>query len=66
MSFTEHLSEPAKHIGDAFALGTLMATLLNWIPTATIILSFVWLLMRCVESWQTIKLNARRLAGDDE
>lgn len=63
---TDQMREPVKHGLDFLAVGTLLATLFQWLPAATALLVFVWTIMRVIESWQAIRLNARKLAGDDE
>lgn len=57
----EYLSEPIKHTMDALAIGTLLATLLSWMPAIAAILSVVWLSLRIYESWQNIRLNNQKL-----
>jgi hypothetical protein len=61
MSILAHLSDTAKHWIDALSLGALLATLVDVFPAATALLVFVWTAMRIYESWQNIKLNARKL-----
>lgn len=63
MSFHD-MSEPVKTAGDYLAVGTLFATLLSWLPAATIVLSFVWICLRCIESFQNVRLNHRKLSDD--
>jgi hypothetical protein len=58
------LSEPVKHVADALAVGAFVATILSWLPAATVFLSFVWICLRCYESWQNVRLNDRKLRGD--
>lgn len=60
----QQMSEPLKHVGDALAIGAFFATILSWLPAATIVLSFVWICLRCIESWQNVRLNDRKLKGD--
>ena len=64
MSVVAHLSDTAKHWIDALSLGALVATLLSWLPAATAILVFSWTVMRIYESYQNIRLNARKLRND--
>lgn len=59
-----HLSDTAKHWGDAFSVGGCVAMLLGWLPGITAILVAVWTLMRIFECWQNIKLNQRKLKGE--
>jgi hypothetical protein len=66
MTSLHDLSEPFKHTVDALSLGAVAATLLAWLPPATIVLSFVWICLRCVESWQNVRLNDRKLKQPDE
>lgn len=68
MNPVHYLSEPVKHGVDALALGTLVASLLSFLPALTALLTMVWVVMRIVESRQaqkinaqTIELNARKL-----
>ena len=64
MSLVSHLSDTAKHSIDFLSLGALVATLLSWLPAATALLVFVWTAMRVFESYQNIKINARKLRGE--
>lgn len=64
MTSLHNLSEPVKTAGDFLSVGALFATLLSWLPAATIVLSFVWICLRCVESWQNVRLNDRKLRDD--
>jgi hypothetical protein len=61
----DQMSEPLKHVLDLFAVGALVATLAQWLPAATAALVFVWTILRIVESWQAIKLNAKKLRGEE-
>lgn len=58
------LSEPVKHALDVLSIGAFLATVMSWLPAATVFLSFVWICLRCVESWQNVRLNDRKLKGD--
>jgi flagellar biogenesis protein FliO len=59
------MTDTAKHVLDALSITTLVATLLSMLPAITAVLVAVWTVMRCVESWQSIKLNHRKLRGDE-
>lgn len=61
MNPVHYLSEPAKHAIDLTAGATLIATILSWLPGITVILSFVWIIMRIVESRQVQKINAQQI-----
>lgn len=60
----DQMSDTAKHWIDALSLGALVATLIDVLPAATALLVFVWTAMRIFESWQNIRINARKLRGD--
>ena len=64
MTLFDHLSEPVKHTFDLLSLGAVVATMMSWLPAATIFLSFVWICLRCIESFQNVKLNHRKLRDD--
>lgn len=64
MSLLDHLSETAKHWIDALSLGALVATFMDLMPAATALAVFVWTAMRIYESYQNIRLNARKLRDD--
>ena len=66
MTFLDHLSDTAKHVVDALSVGALVATLFDWIPGVTAVAVLIWTAMRIVESWQSIKLNHRKLRGGNE
>jgi hypothetical protein len=55
------MSEPAKHAVDALAVGTLIASLLSWLPGITALMVLVWTVLRIFESVQQIRLNNRKL-----
>lgn len=61
MTSLHDLSEPVKTTADLLSVGAFIATLMSWLPAATIFLSFVWICLRCFESWQNVRLNARKL-----
>lgn len=58
------MSETAKHWIDGLSLGALVATFMDLMPAATALAVFVWTAMRIFESYQNIKINARKLRGD--
>lgn len=66
MSILDHMSDSVKHIVDVLSLGALVGTLINILPAMTAALVLVWTAMRCVESYQAIKLNHRKLRGRDD
>ena len=66
MSVLSHMSESVKHLVDLLSLGALVGTLINILPATTAALVLIWTAMRCVESYQAIKLNHRKLRGRDE
>jgi hypothetical protein len=68
MSLLGHLSDSAKHLGDNLAIGAFVASMASWviantplIAGATSLLVAIWTIMRMFESWQNIRINARRL-----
>jgi hypothetical protein len=60
-----HINDTAKHTVDVLSIGTLLATLFNYLPALTALLVFIWTAMRIVESWQAIRLNRRKLRGGE-
>lgn len=56
-----HLSETAKHWGDALAVGGLVASLIGWLPGATALLVALWTLLRIYECLLSIQLKRREL-----
>lgn len=66
MTTLDHISEPVKHGVDLLSFGALLGTLVNLLPAFTAILVAAWTIMRMVESWQSIKINHRKLRGRDE
>jgi hypothetical protein len=56
-----HLSETAKHWGDAGAVGGAVAALFGWLPEVTALLVAIWTVMRLYECWLNIKLKRREL-----
>jgi len=51
-----HISEQTKHIGDALSIGTVAATLMEWLPAVAAILTIVWTLIRIYETDTVQKL----------
>lgn len=62
----ENLSDPAKHAVDALAGMTIIATLLQWMPSIAAVLAVVWTAMRIYESYQNIRLNSHRWRSRDD
>lgn len=52
---TISLGEPVKLLIDGTAIGVTVAAILAWIPAATAILSFVWVVWRLYNEWLTTK-----------
>lgn len=50
----QNVGEPVKHVVDGAALGAAVMGLLSLIPEATVVLAFVWLLMRMYEGYLAI------------
>jgi hypothetical protein len=65
MNPVHYLSDPAKHTVDALAGVTLLATLLSWLPAIGAVLAVLWTLLRIYESVQNIRINNRKLRGDE-
>jgi hypothetical protein len=61
VSVLNAMSEPVKHIVDALAGVTLLATLLSWLPAIGAVLAVIWTALRIFESVQNIKINNRKL-----
>lgn len=54
--------ETAKHIGDAIAVGTTLATLATWLPPLAALASIIWTALRLVEMF-TGKTISQLLRG---
>ena len=46
----DHLSEPAKHVGDAVSVGVTIATIAQWLPAVAALLTVVWTAIRIYET----------------
>ena len=55
-----HLSESAKHLGDALSIGTVLATLAGWRPAVAALGTIVWTGSRIYETKSVQDLLARR------
>jgi hypothetical protein len=58
------LSEPLERAGNAVALGALFGWIIGALPTLALIFTTIWGALKCVEVWQTIRLNNRKLHKD--
>lgn len=45
-----HVSESAKHLGDAISLATVLATLATWLPPLAALFTIVWTSIRIYET----------------
>ena len=63
MTVLDHLSESAKHAGDALSAGAIIASFFSWLPQMSALLAAVWFVLRIFESYQNIRLNGRKLRG---
>lgn len=57
---TEHMSESAKHIGDAVSVITVVGTLAQWLPSIAALFTIVWTGIRIVETDTVQKLLGRK------
>lgn len=46
----EHTKQVAKHVIDAAAVGTTIATVVQWLPSVAALLTIVWTLIRIIET----------------
>jgi hypothetical protein len=51
-----HLDDQTKTIGDVVSIGTVAATLVEWLPAVAAILTIVWTLIRIYETDTVQKL----------
>ena len=56
-----HLTEPVKHLGDMLSVGTVIATLLGWLPHIAALLTISWTLLRIYETWLGVQWRRARL-----
>ena len=56
----DHLSDDAKHLGDLASVSVTLATLAQWLPAITALMTLVWTLIRI---WETP--TVQRLFGRD-
>lgn len=54
-----HLSEQTKHVVDAMSIGTVIATIVQWLPPIAALISIIWGLLRIYES-KTVQRMVRR------
>ena len=47
---THHISESAKHVGDAVSVVTVLATLAAWLPPLAALFTIIWSAIRIWES----------------
>lgn len=45
-----HVSESAKHLGDAISVATVLATLAAWLPPLAALFTIVWTSIRIYET----------------
>jgi hypothetical protein len=46
----KHMNDHAKHVGDALAVTTTVATVFQWLPAIAAILTIVWTAIRIYET----------------
>lgn len=63
MAPVEHMSETAKHVGDVFSVGALVAVFFQWLPEITALLTMFWIMLRIYESLLSIREKRKNL-GD--
>ena len=54
-----HVSEQAKHIGDAISIGTVLAALAGWLPAVAALLTIIWTGIRIWETDTVQKIFGR-------
>lgn len=52
-------SEQTKHVVDAMSIGTVIATIVQWLPPIAALISIIWGLLRIYES-KTLQRMVRR------
>lgn len=57
---TEHLSESAKHIGDALSVVTVIGTLAQILPSIAALFTIVWTSVRIYETDTVQKLLGKK------
>lgn len=57
-------TEQIKQLADTASIGTVVATIIGWLPEATAVLSFVWMLIRLYET-RTVQAIIARLRQRD-
>lgn len=62
MKWLHELSEPAKQWIDAITIGVTISTILEVLPHATVVLSFIWAILRIYET-RTVTSLIDRLRG---
>lgn len=60
-----HLSDTAKHVGDAISIGWLAAVFFANLPSITALLVLIWTIMRLYETWLSIRQKLRDLNKGD-
>lgn len=54
------MTEQFKQVADVGAVSTLIATLFSWLPSATALVTFVWICIRLYETKTIQRLLQRR------
>jgi hypothetical protein len=62
LEMTQHISEGAKHVGDAVSVFTVLATLAAWLPPLAALFTIVWSSIRIWES-KTVQNWIKRRRG---
>ena len=57
----QQIVETIKHLGDVVAAGTVIGTLIGYLPAIAALFTIVWTALRIVELWTGKKLHQVRL-----
>lgn len=58
---TQQTIEVVKHLGDVAAAGTVIGTLIGYLPAVAALFTIIWTALRIFELWTGTKLHQVRL-----
>jgi len=56
----DHLSEPAKHVGDVVSVGVTIATIAQWLPAVAALFTIAWTAIRIYETRTVQRVLGKR------
>jgi hypothetical protein len=56
----QQIMEAGKHVADGAAAGTMLGSLLGYLPEAAALFTIVWTLFRIIEMWTGKKIHELR------